>query len=163
MDARILPLVRTAAVSALVAALLVAGCGGDGGGQASQDPPAKTLEVSSGGEYERTAVPLAEKVISVREELPELGDFGDAKFAQRATQLADKVKRSSDRLAPVTPPAEILSEHQFLTDAVTIVEFDLRDVAAAESRSLAKEALDQALADLQRLDELTKTIKSKLG
>ena len=52
--------------------------------------------------------------------------------------MADEVLEESDKLMPVTPPQQVLSEHQFLTDAVTIVEFDLREVAAARNEKEAK-------------------------
>ncbi len=153
--------VKKALTIGLAAILLAAGCGG-GDDKAPDRGPVKTLDVASGGQYKDTAVPVAEKVLGFRDDLPPADQAGSKNFRSNVTAMADEVQDESDKLMPVTPPQQVLSEHQFLTDAVTIVEFDLRDVAGARNEKEAKAAIKRLTGDFGRLEDLINQIKSKL-
>ena len=158
---RMLAAVKKALTIGLAAILLVAGCGGGDDNGADQGP-AKTLDVASGGQYEDTAVPIAEKVLGFRDDIPPADQAGSENFRSTVTALADEVQGESDKLMPVTPPQEVLSQHQFLTDAVTIIEFDLRDVAAARNEKEATAEMKRIEGDFGRLEGLINEIKDKL-
>jgi hypothetical protein len=160
-DPRMLAAVKKALTIGLAAILLAAGCGG-GDDKGADRGSAKTLDVSSTGEYRDTAVPIAEKVLGFRDDIPPIDQAGGETFRRTVTAMADEVQDESDKLMPVTPPQQVLSEHQFLTDAVTIIEFDLRDVAAARDQKEGKAELKRIEGDFGRLEDLIKQIKSKL-
>jgi hypothetical protein len=147
-------------LAGLAGAMLAAGCGDDDG--VPDRGPATTLEVSSGGQYKDTALPIADKVLAVRDDLPSVDQAGGRTFRQTVTAMADDVQELSGKLMPVTPPQQVLSEHQFLTDAVTIIEFDLRDLAAARDAKQAAAAKKRLESDFNRLEDLTNQIKTKL-
>ena len=145
----------------LVGAMLVAAsCGSDD--DVPDRGPATTLQVSSGGQYRDTALPIARRVLAVRGDLPSVDQAGGRTFRQTVTAMADDVQDQSGKLMPVTPPQQVLSEHLFMTDAVTIIEFDLRDLAAARNAKDAAAAKKRIESDFTRLEDLTKQIESKL-
>lgn len=153
--------VKKALITGLAAILLAAGCGGDDDKGADRGP-VQTVDVASGGEYRDTAVPIAEKVLGFRDDIPPVDQAGSEDFRSTVTALADEVQAESDKLMPITPPQLVLSHHQFLTDAVTIIEFDLRDVAAARDEKEGKAAVKRIGGNFVRLEGLINEIKSTL-
>src|SRR5688572_1868786 len=106
-DPRMLAAVRKALTIGLAAVLLAGGCGGDDD-EGPARGPARTLDVTSGGEYEDTAIPIAEKVAGFRDDTPPLDQAGGESWRRTVTAMADEVQGESDKLMPVTPPQEVL-------------------------------------------------------
>jgi hypothetical protein len=150
---------------ALGLALLVlsAGCGGDDGSSsdgAGGGP--RTLDVASGGQYSETVLPAVDEVLGIRGDLPEEGELDDDGTRSKVVELMEKVQQSSSKIAGVTAPPEVLSNHQHLTDAVTIVEFDLLDLADPIDAAAARANLDRVKEDLDRLENTFGEVKNDL-
>ena len=134
-------------LACLLGVVVMAGCGGDGGGNGSalskEDYEQQMQALQA--DLEATAEPLQEAFANPQD-LPAV--------ANGLNETADLFDQASTDLDGVEPPEDVADPHQAMVDNTAGAADKMRDIADTVENGSAAEA-QEALASFQTLDELT--------